>query len=52
MSAQDAFRYALSQPVATLVVGIQSREELTQNVALARGFKPMTERSNGARLPG
>jgi predicted aldo/keto reductase-like oxidoreductase len=48
LSAQDAYRYALSQPVATQVVGIQSREELTQNVALARGFKPMAEAEQAA----
>ena len=52
MSAQDAYRYALSQPVATQVVGIQSREELTQNVALARGFKPMTRAEQAASSPG
>ncbi len=42
VAAVDAYRYALSQPVAAQVVGIQSLENLAQNVALARGFKPMT----------
>ena len=39
--AETAYRYALSQPVATQVVGMSRFEELRQNVALARGFVPM-----------
>jgi predicted aldo/keto reductase-like oxidoreductase len=34
-------RYALSQPVSSLVVGIASRDDLKQDLALARDFKPM-----------
>jgi uncharacterized protein len=48
IAAVDAYRYALSQPVAAQVVGIQSLENLAQNVALARGFKPMTESEQAA----
>ena len=40
--AATAYRYALSQPVATQVVGMSKMEELRQNVAVARGFKPMS----------
>jgi len=48
VAAVDAYRYALSQPVVAQVVGIQSLEDLAQNVALARGFKPMTEAEQAA----
>jgi predicted aldo/keto reductase-like oxidoreductase len=35
-------RYTLSLPVSTLVCGIRSREELLQDLAVARDFKPLT----------
>jgi uncharacterized protein len=41
LSAVEAYRYALSQPIATLVVGITSMEQLKENIAMARGFVPM-----------
>ena len=34
-------RYALSQPVSSLVVGISSREDLKQDLSLARNVQPM-----------
>jgi len=40
--AATAYRYALSQPVATQVAGMSTLEELRENVAVARGFVPMT----------
>jgi aryl-alcohol dehydrogenase-like predicted oxidoreductase len=40
--AEDALRYALSLPVATVVSGIDSLAVLQQNAAVARGFTPMT----------
>jgi aryl-alcohol dehydrogenase-like predicted oxidoreductase len=43
LTAAEAYRYALSLPVASQVVGMVSLEQLKQNVALARDFKPMTE---------
>ena len=46
--AVAAYRYALSQPVATQVVGMSSMEELRQNVALARGFRPMSAAEQAA----
>jgi uncharacterized protein len=41
IDAGTARRYALSLPIATLVCGIQSREDLLQDLAIARGFEPM-----------
>jgi len=43
LSAAEAYGYALSQPVAAQVVGMTSLEQLRDNVALARGFKPLSE---------
>jgi predicted aldo/keto reductase-like oxidoreductase len=40
-TAEEAIRFALSQPVASVVVGIDSMEVLKQDLAIARGFKPM-----------
>ena len=43
VSPSEAYRYALSQPVASQVVGITSMAQLRENVAMARGFAPMPE---------
>jgi predicted aldo/keto reductase-like oxidoreductase len=43
ISAEVCRRYALSLPISTLLCGITSRENLRQDLAVARGFKPMTE---------
>ena len=40
-TAEEAHRYALSQPIAALVTGIDSMEVLKQNIATARNFKPI-----------
>ncbi len=40
-TAEEAHRYALSQPIASLVTGIDSMDILKQNVATARNFKPL-----------
>ncbi len=40
--AEACRRYVLSLPVSTLVCGISSRENLRQDLAIARSFKPMT----------
>jgi predicted aldo/keto reductase-like oxidoreductase len=42
-TVEQALRYALSQPVASLVVGIDSMDVLRQDLAIARGFKPMSD---------
>lgn len=43
VTVEEAIRYVLSLPIATLVSGIDSREVLRQNLAIARRFVPMTE---------
>ena len=42
VTAEEALRYAMSLPVATTISGIDSLAVLRQNVAIARGFTPMT----------
>jgi aryl-alcohol dehydrogenase-like predicted oxidoreductase len=42
VTAAEALRYAMSLPVATTISGIDSLAVLRQNLAIARGFKPMT----------
>jgi len=50
ISVEDALRYALSLPVASVVSGIDSFEVLHQNLAIARRFMPMTaDEMNGLR---
>ena len=41
VTAQEALAYALSLPVATVVSGMDTLAVLQQNVAVARGFRPM-----------
>jgi predicted aldo/keto reductase-like oxidoreductase len=43
LDAATCRRYSLSLPISTLVCGISSRENLLQDLAVGRGFKPMTE---------
>jgi predicted aldo/keto reductase-like oxidoreductase len=43
ISADLARRYALSLPISVLVCGIQSRENLRQDIAIARNFKPLSK---------
>jgi len=43
LTAEEAYRYALSQPVASQVVGLTSMDQLKAVVALARDFKPMPQ---------
>ncbi len=43
LTAEECYRYCLSLPVSTQVVGINTMEQLRQDIALARGFQPMTE---------
>jgi hypothetical protein len=42
LTVQEAYRFALSQPIASQVVGMTTFEQLQQNIALARGFTPLT----------
>jgi predicted aldo/keto reductase-like oxidoreductase len=48
VSAEDALRYTLSLPIATLVTGIDSPRVLRQDVAVARGFTPLSARAMAA----
>jgi predicted aldo/keto reductase-like oxidoreductase len=43
LSAVDCRRYALSLPISSLVCGITSREDLKQDLGVARNFKPMPD---------
>ena len=43
ISVEDALRYAMSLPVATTISGVDSLAVLHQNLAVARGFKPLSE---------
>jgi aryl-alcohol dehydrogenase-like predicted oxidoreductase len=45
VTAEEALAYSLSLPVATLVSGIDSMKVLKQNLAVARGFRPMPARA-------
>lgn len=42
VTVEEALRYVLSLPVATVVSGIDSREVLKQNLGIVRRFTPMT----------
>jgi aryl-alcohol dehydrogenase-like predicted oxidoreductase len=48
VSARDALSYALSLPVATVVSGIETMKVLKQNLAVARGFRPLSARAREA----
>ncbi|MFM8594681.1 MAG: aldo/keto reductase, partial [Chloroflexota bacterium] len=40
---KEAIRYALSQDISSLCVGVDSRAILDQDLAIAENFKPMTQ---------
>ena len=48
LTADEAYRYALSQPVSSQVVGMTTMEQLQQNVAMARDFKPLSDAEQAA----
>ena len=50
ISAETCIRYALSQPVSSIVVGITTMDELRQNAATARSFEPMPDAEQAALL--
>ncbi|MBA3416739.1 MAG: aldo/keto reductase [Chloroflexia bacterium] len=43
ITPQEALRYAMSLPVATVVSGMESLAILDQNLEIARNFEPLTE---------
>jgi aryl-alcohol dehydrogenase-like predicted oxidoreductase len=48
VTAEEALRYALSLPVATVVSGMDTPRVLTKNLDVARGFRPMSARERQA----
>lgn len=50
LTADQCFRYCLSLPIASQVVGITTMAQLKADVAMARSFKPMTEAEKNALL--
>ena len=42
LTVEECYSYALSLPVSTLVMGINSMDHLKQDVALVRNFKPLS----------
>lgn len=42
IAVEDCLRFALSQPIATLVCGMESTADVDQNVRVARDFQPMS----------
>jgi hypothetical protein len=44
VTPEEALRYAMSLPVAVTISGIDTLSVLRQNLAVARGFKPLTEK--------
>ena len=43
VTPEEALRYTMSLPVATVVSGMESMEILNQNVEIARNFTPLTD---------
>jgi uncharacterized protein len=50
LTAAEAYRYALSLPVSTQVVGLATLDHLKEAVALARSFTPMSAAEKSALL--
>ena len=48
VSIDEALRYVLSLPIASLVSGIDSEKVLDQNLKIVRDFKPMTAEEKAA----
>jgi predicted aldo/keto reductase-like oxidoreductase len=42
-SVEPCFRFALSQPISTVVIGCDNTQQVEENVNLARSFQPMSE---------
>ncbi len=43
VNAEECIRYALSQPISTLVCGFDNIDMLEENAAIARDFEPLSE---------
>ncbi len=43
ISIQEAMRYVLSFPVSTVIIGVDNLQQLEEDVAIARQFRPLSE---------
>jgi hypothetical protein len=43
LTPEECRRYALSQPISTLITGMESLENLRQDVEIARHFTPLSD---------
>ena len=50
LTATDCYRYCLSLPVASQVVGVANMEQLRECIEMARGFQPMGEEEKSKLL--
>jgi uncharacterized protein len=50
LTAEECYRFCLSLPVSAQVMGMASMDDLKQNLALARNFKPITASEKEALL--
>ena len=50
LSVEDCYRFALSLPVSTQVVGINSMDHLKKDLAIARGYKTMSNEERTALI--
>ena len=50
VTPQEALRYVMDLPIATVISGIDTQEILHQNLAIARNFTPMTAAEKAALL--
>jgi predicted aldo/keto reductase-like oxidoreductase len=50
LAPAECYRYSLSLPVSTQVMGLTSLDELKEAVSLARSFEPMSEAEKAALL--
>ncbi|HUS07416.1 MAG TPA: aldo/keto reductase [Bryobacteraceae bacterium] len=50
LSADESYRFALSQQISVQVSGMISMEQLRQNLAMARAFQPMSQEEQSALL--
>jgi predicted aldo/keto reductase-like oxidoreductase len=49
-SVENFLRFAMTQPVSTVVVGCDNIEQLETNAKIARSFRPMTKKEHGIIL--
>jgi uncharacterized protein len=47
LTSDECYRFCLSQPIAVQVTGVNTMEQLKQNVALGRSFKPLSATEAG-----